>query len=307
MDLLLETTVNELMNKDIPLSSTLLKAKVLASRIGQREFLTWVTNEIGGYRDDFPLPEYRQTFGDIVGNYVNGYNIISNAILPVPTFDEEFDKKIRFIGIYDGIEVLEKLVKNEGDYLQVPFDLPQIKAFENLFSNTSSAAPNFSLTSASIRTPKTILDKIINTVRNQLLDFLLLIETEFGVQVSIDTLKNNVNKIEHFMSTTINNNGDGNFINTGNNVTASINTTINKHNFEQLKKTLSEHNVSDEDIEELKLVINEKSPASEDDYGDGVKGWIKKMMSKAVDGGWKIAIGASGGVLARALGTYFGF
>lgn len=46
---LLDTIISELVNVEISLSSPLLKTKILASRLQNKELLEWVNNELKGY------------------------------------------------------------------------------------------------------------------------------------------------------------------------------------------------------------------------------------------------------------------
>ena len=60
------------------------KCKVLAAKLGNAEFETWVDNELNGYKSDDNLPQYR-TFGvHSKGNFLGSFgHQLSNADIPL--------------------------------------------------------------------------------------------------------------------------------------------------------------------------------------------------------------------------------
>ena len=98
----------------------------------------------------------------------------------------------------------------------------------------------------------------------KLLDFVMEIGEKFGMNVEVNTFKKSTdtnNKIiNNIMNTTIYNNGDGNFTNTGNSnsITNSIN--IVKNDFESLKKELKKLNIEDKEIETLEQILSREKP-----------------------------------------------
>lgn len=303
---LIETITNELTDVNLSLTSPLLKTKLLASRIGNQTLLTWVTNELNGYKNQAELPEYRKTTGEIVGDYINGTNMVKNHVLPIPSFDSSFDDELRSFELFDGIEPLEQMSALYNENLLKPFNQGQVTIFQNLLANHANTFMNFSLMSVGVRVPASTVKKVLNAVRNQLLDFMIGLETEFGLEVKIETLQSNKQKITTIMSTTINTNGDGNLINTGAGANITYSSTINKGNQEALKKSLLENEVGESDANELLTVIDSESPVSATEFGPKVSQWVYKMIGKAMDNSWKIGVSAAGGVLGKLICQYYG-
>ena len=85
------------------------------------------------------------------------------------------------------------------------------------------------------------------------------------------------------------------------------NVQILKGNFNLLASKLRSCGVDDKDIEELQTIIDVTPlPQSSSEYSSALQDWLKKMMGKAIDGSWQIAIGAAGSILATGLQNFFG-
>jgi hypothetical protein len=59
----------DILNSATPLNAIMLKAKVLAYKLGNDEFKQWAKNELDGYENSKDLPDYRiiqaQLFGTL--------------------------------------------------------------------------------------------------------------------------------------------------------------------------------------------------------------------------------------------------
>lgn len=82
---------------------------------------------------------------------------------------------------------------------------------------------------------------------------------------------------------------------------------IKTSNFDDLKNLLQKNEVTEEDIEELKLIIENEKPDFENKrLGEKTNTWISKMVNKSLDGTWAIGIGAAGKLLADGIKAYYG-
>lgn len=83
---------------------------------------------------------------------------------------------------------------------------------------------------------------------------------------------------------------------------------ILKGNFEDLRGLLKRNNVSDEDIAQLKEILETETPDIESKtLGSKTNEWIKKMVGKCLDGSWAIGISAAGKLLADGIKAYYGW
>lgn len=299
---LIETIINDLVDDGKSLNSALLKTKVLASRIPHKELSEWVSNELNGYPDGAVIPEYRCDVGNIVGNIVNGRNKITNSVIPIHGLTEREEELLKNVTLYESIAQLELLLSAENPKHVVAINLhPNVVAvLEQGLREVGN--PYLQIYSARKEISVSVIARVLSSVKAKLLDFMLALEKETGTESKIDK-----SKVTTIMNQTINNNGDGNITNTGDNATVSGNTiTINKGNKEQLKQTLLDNKVSEEDATELVQIIDDEQLDEEGKFGNKVSAWFGKMMMKAADGSWQIAAGAAGGLLTEVIKKYYG-
>jgi len=305
---LIEQIINELINiKEYSLNSALLKTKVLASRIKNKELLEWVDSELVGYRSVDTLPIYRKAIpNNLIGSYINGNMHHRNAPIPTAGLEKDMESSLRYTNFTNSITELEKLCCKDVPYFNIPISAEVVALIENNFSAMGN--PDLSIKSVNKTIPKTSVERILSNIRNKLLDFVLKIDEEFGSTAEIKDLINKQNKISKIVNNTIiNNNGDGNVLNTGNSNSIENKPKIQKNSIESFEKQLREIKVPEQDISEIVQIVQEEQPSyDENKFGDKVNGWIAKMVTKTAEGGWDVAIGAAGGLLATAIQSYYG-
>jgi len=299
---LLESIINDLVVTDVSLSDPLLKTKVLATRIQNTQLLDWVESELSGYRDKEDLPPYRRSKGILKGNFLNGYKQYTNVDIPITHLESDVIDNLTSIVDLDSISSVEDLIGKKG--VKVSVNSYGKVYLENSIRKMGN--PYFELTSVFLEMPATFLSNIVSNVRSKLLDFMLQLEREFGLEADISTLSNYNSTINHIMNTTINNSGDGAIINNGNKNIIEANITISKGDKEALRAKLLSEKVSSTDINELVEIIDDAQPVSKDNFGAPVNNWFQKMMGKALDGSWQVGAGAAGNILATAIQSYYG-
>jgi hypothetical protein len=157
-----------------------------------------------------------------MGNVLNGRLHIKNYAIPLDHLSQAQYDLVRSIHINDSISALEALTKNEKlNNLQLSVPTSVKTALEN--SIQSLGNPYFQIISIHQTISVSLFTNILSSVRSKLLDFMIVLEKEFGEETSIETLKQKNPIINTFINTTIYNNGDGNITNTGKK--ANINTT----------------------------------------------------------------------------------
>jgi len=300
---LISDIINELMDYGCPIAGPLLKTKVLAARIGNKELSDWVNSEINGYSEDSSTPPYRNSSGVLMGTFVNGAKQYSQAQIPLGDITDEERRLLTDFAIRDSVNSVEKMQEDKGLKISVS---PEAKAFIE-YSVRSLGNRFFEIFVVYVDIPSALFSNILASVRSKLLDFMLALEKEFGHETEIEDLRVRNSLITHIMNTTINNNGDGNVINTGANAEISNSSVNVKGDKEALRKTLKQHNVQDDDISELLSIVDEVTPEAPGIYSTNVSKWMLKMMNKAIDRTWQVGVGAAGGIIAEALAFHYGW
>ncbi|WP_409417545.1 hypothetical protein [Flavobacterium sp. PS2] len=304
---LVNDIINELIDIEKSISSPLLKTKVLASRLQNETLLKWVSNELKGYESSDELPIYRKYKGNIVGTFINGNQKYNNQPVPILGLDKKFQDTLTDMKFFDSISSLEKLNQEDGRTMMgyvFPAEVTGLIA-EN-WRNMGN--PYLHLINCQRRVAGSVVEEIIASVRNSLLDFMLKIDSEFGNITEIDELKTKKEAIATIMNQTIiNNTGDGNVLNTGEKAKISANINIAKGSKDELYRRLQEGGVKEEDVAELIEIIDVEEPNFENKtFGQKVNTWTQKMLGKALDGSWDVGIGAAGSLIAEVVKGYYG-
>jgi hypothetical protein len=305
---ILTEIINQLIDNSIPLTNSLLKIKVLASRLKSKTLYNWVNKELSGYEPDDEIPDYRVTGCVLVENILHGNMHMKNQVLATTGLPDFVIKHIEKIEFNQPISVLERYIEENNNPLA--YAIPA-EIYGYLTENYEKMGNRYiSVYSARKQVDLGVIQHAISEVRNKTLDLLLKLEEEFGIEINLQDLiekKSRVNEIiNNIMNQTIINKGDGNVINTGNESSITNNANIEKSNFEDLKKALQENHVEDEEINELKKIINEKPDYERKLFGPKVNNWIQKMTNKALNGTWQVGIGASGSILVELVKKYYG-
>lgn len=158
------------------LASLLRKCKVLAARLGNAEFGTWVDNELNGYKSDDDLPQYRileglHSKGNFLGAFGSGHR---NADIPLMTIPEKFREPVSYAYINQSVALIERLIEDSPgrSSVQEPW-LPDLVALvrKNIYQNMNCME-------AWKVIPIPNLIAILDEIRNRVLSFVLEIEAE---------------------------------------------------------------------------------------------------------------------------------
>lgn len=304
---LINEIINELIDTDKSISSPLLKTKVLASRLQNEVLLNWVSNELKGYDNSSELPDYRKYQGSITGTFINGSMQYNDQPVPTIGLKREFEEVLRTMNFSQSISSLETLKgENKSGTLEHTFPAELTGLIQENWRKMGN--PYLQLVNCKKSIPVNAVVEILAFVRNNLLDFMLKIDSEFGNITEIEELKTKKEQIATIMNQTIiNTSGDGNVVNTGEQATVSATINITKGSKEELVKHLQDIGLTKEDTTELVEVLDNEEPNfNNKTFGQKVNNWTQKMLGKALDGSWNIGIGAAGSLIAEAIKSYYG-
>ncbi|PMQ04220.1 hypothetical protein DyAD56_16145 [Dyella sp. AD56] len=287
----IDDLINALSDTSVSLTSSLLRAQVLAHQLGDQELLGWVKGELSGYRDDSPLPAYRARRGITQGTISDGFRTLSDCTLSTAKMDEQ--QRAYFLSpIRSGIGELEHQARREieGKEFAVPVDPVWFPLLDYGLNE------DFSVQQAWLRSPAGFFGQIVTEVRSRLLDFALQLRDKVPADAAPSTLKDAIampdlrNMFHSAMGNTITL-----VINAGN--AGDVSTAILlKNNLAALKSELSKHGIDSDQLEDLGYAIEEDS--DEPQHGDkklgrSVLAWLGDVTKSSLKSGTEVAIKAA--------------
>lgn len=314
----LNDVINDLIDAEKSLINPLMKLNYFARITKNIELTEYTLNEIKGYSVKANLPDYRKIGCRLFVDFQAGWNSHPHKELPIAGLSKDIQEFCKYIPVYESIREIEdmnsKFSEKDSSYeLQLPIPLEFLPQIQPYATKLYRSDIRMQVTGARLIGNSRKILSITETVRTNLLAFTLEIAERFGYEIELtnynEQRENNNKTVLQFMTTNnITTTGDGNIINTGDkaNINAQIN--ISKGSKEELIKFLQENGVSQDDTDELVEIIDIEEPNPENKtFGNKVNQWTKKMIGKALDGGWNISLGAAGNILAEAIGKYYGF
>lgn len=315
---ILEEIIADLVDSTKSLVSPLMKLQYFAKRTKNEDLLQFVLAELNGYKGKSDLPDYRKSACTISVDIRFGNETHTDKEIPVVLLDEIHRNAFRRFLLPDSVSVLEQMVVGKEEsrilnqYLILNLPLTTVHLFqnaaENLYKNPYYKA---GVVGARLLTSRNLVQSSLTSIRSRLLSFCMEIGDTFGYNIAIDSFNKsqiaNNEKIIHFMSTIINNHGDGNILNTGENANINAIITVSKDNKKELIKKFQELGIDTVDIEEINQIVDEEVHSKEaKKLGNKTIDWISKVSGKALKGAGSIAKEVTSSLLANILMQYFG-
>jgi hypothetical protein len=297
---LLDEIVDLLSDKKGSLTDALLKTKVLMHRIGHKELAEWVNDELNGYPKDRRVPSYRIIGSRVVGHIQNIRMIYGSQPLPTGHLPEEIQKYLHEHEMRDSISVLEQFTTDPDKHLTMPLG-------PEFYSPISQALEGAWVQKAWIQMEPTQIMHGLTEIRSRLLDFVLDLQDKLG-DVEDSEVKNvakNIDAPTMFQHTVF---GDNTTIVVGNQNATTVKNIVKRGDFASLAAALKLNGVGDVDIGALQTAIDQDKVSinvEKKELGPAVKGWMARMMSKAIDASWQIELGVAAGLITEALRSYY--
>lgn len=296
---LLDEIVDLLADENGSLNAALLKTKVLMHTIGHAELAEWVNDELNGYPKDKPVPDYRIVGGRVAGNIQNMVMIQSDVNLPTHHLPKNLKTWLENHEMREAMSVLQEMASGTpGSSLHMPLS-PEIGV------EIGKAMDGYWVQKCWVQMQPLQIKNGISQVRSRLLDFALNLRDKVGgveeEEVKAMAAATDVPGMFHGAVF-----GDNATVVIGNENKFKINNQ--KGDFDALAKLLTTKGVSEHDVAELKTAIvadEGRVDVVNKSFGPAVKGWVAKMMGKAVEASWQIELGVAGGLLTEALKAYY--
>jgi len=301
---LLAELITALSSPQPSLIDALVKTKVLLHQLGRKDLVEWVNNEINGYSDDAPLPEYRVLDAQVKGNVTNNAYSYTDHPLPTMHLEKAQRERLEKLEMRDSIAVLEGLAKNEKQGLQRPLPIE----YGALFNKALSGGYKVQQAWCDIGIGR--MAQIVAQVRSKLLDFLLELNGKVGSEMSDEEVKRIAQSSETGSMFNHAIFGDNVTILVGNQNQQHVTNHLTQGDFSGLAEFLKKNNVASEDISSLEAAISADSSTVEvadKRFGPRVKSWLSSMLGKAVEASWQVELGVASGLLTAALQRYYGW
>lgn len=275
------------------LGELLRKALVVAKKLHITDFELWASHELNGYPPRTEIPKYREVVGSI--KFWNPYHGWCPYIIQDAEQARNFSR--RMIG--QAIGSIDVLVADRKGFIMVPFP-PEIEA---LLMRQMDLPMQSTLHVASNQ-----IDGILQAVRNTVLNWSLDLESR-GILGEDMTFTSEEQQAAKKMQSINIENFQGIFGDVQHStVTQNLNMNVRKGDIDSLAAYLRSVGVEEAQIVDLKERINqEPTPQGKDKLGPQVSSWIGEMVGKAASGGWQLAVGTAGSLLAQAICLYYGF
>ena len=286
------------------LTNAFIKTKVLLYRLGQKDLVTWVNNELNGYQNVEELPPYRILSSEVLVNASNMAYQANRHPIPLSHLDAELRSSLENSELMHSLAVLEEFAKSDSQFLERPLQMEWIPILNQGLAN------NYRIQKAWCEIPISGVVQTLTEVRSRLLDFLLELNNEFGDDMTDEQVKSKASEVDP--ASMFNNAifGDNTTILVGKQNTQHVVNSKVFNNVSALEKELQRHGVSEDDIHELKAALESDKghvDIEKKEYGPEVKSWFKKMVGKAADGAWQINLGVAGNIISELLNKYYGW
>ena len=294
----------EVVDSSVPISDILRKAKILASLLNNQEFKRWIHAELSGYGTS-DRPNYRKfrliSFGVFVGP---AGGMAKNIQIPAALLPGSLRQVAEHLETPQGMKEIETLAVQAGEDGAIRMSWPPeavILAREHLAMDNG-----YELAEAWKPLVKSQLDGILDQVRNRLLDFLLELQ-----QVNPDVVDSEAairavpqHTIENLFQTIIY--GGKNTVATGVGF-AQLATAeaVTSGDIDSLVAHLRGVGLDETALGDVAKAIAQDGDRHSNQFGSHVKTWFGRMVTKAMDGTWKVALSTAPRILQEALLRYY--
>lgn len=301
---LLSEIIDLLSSSEPSIQNALFKAQVLAHQLGETEMAAWVGSELRGYTEDGNLPAYRILRVTVMGNLSNGVYRYVDQPIPMMNIDPRLREKLEMRRVTQSIVVVEEWARKDQD-------LAIVIAPENFHYLRKGIDKSFDIERAWAKHSVGALAQVVIEVRSRLLELALQVQARIPQEPEQGTIKDVSREAavsQVFRNTVY---GNNNTIVLGGGTIQNVTNSIVVNDVESLIRALEEQGIGESDVTELRTSL--VADADSDDvkarkgFGPAVRRWMGKMLAKAAEGGWEIAVSTAGGVLAAALAAYYGF
>lgn len=298
---LIEEIQKDAVDSKSDLGALLRKCKVLAARLGSRSLEDWLLWESNSYPQDIAVPRYRiwplEFKGDFSGPFGSG---LQNGPIPLVSIPEGVRS------IYEKHECRESVAGIEAMLRNAKHGILYVSTGDLAVLLGTNVYEYLDCIKAWGEFPVGCLTECLNSVRNRILDFSLALWKEApsaGERREIGANGIEPERVTQIFNVTVYG-GTASLVGTATN--SNIEISVTQNDFASVETTLRANGVQIEDVEELRLAVDEDGRPQGRRFGPRVCSWVARMMKKAADGSWAIGLEAAGNLVAQVLSGYYG-
>lgn len=291
----------KIVNSSNSLADILRRAKVLASDLKNPEFRRWVHSELNGYDIDDDLPDYRFIYTPPLGTFSGPFGrMVKDYLLPTYILSDSMERMAEKVPMIYSVRELEGMSAKKGLRHAWPTEAVMLLREEIQLSG------GYVLVEVHQPIYNTAITGILDAVRNRLLDFIIEIN-EIIPTAKEDGTYNEIppEKVSQIFNITIH--GNHNILAGGRTVSQNTTQIIHKGNTDELKEYLNNLGIENSDIDDLLISLKKDSIEEKDKFGPKVAEWIGKMISKAANGTWNIALSSASDLITKGISSYYGW
>ena len=202
----IEGLIEDLGNNE-PISKILLKAQTIAFYLKDDTFSNWIKAEQNGYQNTKYLPDYRKINCTIKVDVSMPFRgIIYGIDFPIDAIDDEIIRdNLSHMYFCDSIFIIEQMGNDRKN------DMLKMNASAYTFRYINKHFPDGNIEGVHKLTNTSSAKAIVDSVKSKLLEFFLLLEEQFDLNIKFDIMANK-EKIQSIVNQTIN----AGVVNTGN-------------------------------------------------------------------------------------------
>lgn len=281
---MIKELIKDISYDKISLDQALTRAKLIAYKIDNDEFISWISRELNGYDDLDIIPEYRELHCDIVARVENPYNGTRLVPIDLTEFDRSIDGNLyKFnytLSIFGVEQNLEAVKHSNEQYGYIDFPIEIVRDISKLVQQNNISA-------VSRKMQFSQLHNILSITKQMLLDTLLELNKAFPDledEYMNDDKKDTASQI---ITTYIYGNNASSNVGVGKDFTQGISNSYTEK-VEQVLNDLRQLGVPNEDINELEDIINNEPDKNK--LGAKFLAWSSALMTKAVEKGIDVKV-----------------
>ncbi|WP_145990215.1 hypothetical protein [Psychrobacter sp. 4Bb] len=282
--MMIKELIKDISYDKISLDQALTRAKLIAYKIDNDEFISWISRELNGYDDLDIIPEYRELHCDIVARVENPYNGTRLVPIDLTEFDRSIDGNLyKFnytLSIFGVEQNLEAVKHSNEQYGYIDFPIEIVRDISKLVQQNNISA-------VSRKMQFSQLHNILSITKQRLLDTLLELNKAFPDledEYMNDDKKDTASQI---ITTYIYGNNASSNVGVGKDFTQGISNSYTEK-VEQVLNDLRQLGVPNEDINELEDIINNEPDKNK--LGAKFLAWSSALMTKAVEKGIDVKV-----------------